>query len=66
MGADVVEKTVPRRKPWIMCMNWPLHMGTSFVVLYIVRYRSADVNILGSTHSLDRKLSHISVRKDRE
>ena len=31
-----------------MCMNRPLHVGASFVVLYIVRYKSADLNILGS------------------
>ena len=48
----VVKKIVPRRNPGIVCVNRPLHMGTSFVVLYIVSYRPADVNILGSTHSL--------------
>ena len=31
----VVEKTVPRRNPWGVCVNGPLHVGTSFVVLYI-------------------------------
>ena len=31
----VVEKTVPRRNPWEMCVNRPLHVGTSFVALYI-------------------------------
>ena len=35
--------------------------GTNFVVLCIVRYKSVDVNILGSTHSLGRKSRRISV-----
>ena len=61
-----MEKTVPRRNPWTMCVNLTLHVGPSFVVLYIVRYRLADMGILGSVHSLDRKSRRISVRKDRE
>ena len=40
-------------------------MGASFVVWYIVRNRSADVNIPGSTHLLGRKSRRISVRKDK-
>ena len=62
----VVEKTVPRRNRRIMCANRPLYVGTSFVVMYIFRYKSADVNILGRTHLLGRKSRHISVRKDKE
>ena len=31
----VVEKTVPRRNPWEVCVNRPIHVGTSFVDLYI-------------------------------
>ena len=62
----VVEKTVPRRNPWKVGVNRPLHVGTSFVVLYIVRYRSTNVNILGSAYSLARKLRSIFFRKDKE
>ena len=62
----VVEKTVPRRNQRMMCANRPLHAGTSFVVMYIFRYKSADVNILGRTDLIGRKSRHISVRKDRE
>mgnify|MGYP000235154965 CR=1 FL=1 len=61
VGADVVEKTGLRRNQCRECMNRPLHAGTSFDKLYIVRYRSADVNILGSTRYLARKLMRISV-----
>ena len=66
LSTGVVEKTVPRRKPDITCINQPLYVGTSFVVLYIVRYKSTDVKILGRKHSLGRKSRRISVRKDRE
>ena len=66
VGADVVEKTVPRRNLSIVRMNWSLHAGTSFDVLYIVRRRSAGVNVIGSTQSLARKSRLISVWKDRE
>ena len=66
VGEDVVEKTVPRRNRKIMCVNRPLYVGTSIVVMYLFRYMLVDVNILGSTHSLDRKSRHISVQKDRE
>ena len=55
MGVDVVEKTVSRQNPWTVGMNRPLHMGSSIVVLYIVRYRLTDLNILGSMHSLHRR-----------
>ena len=50
MGADVVETTVPRWNRRIMCVNWPLEVGTSFVVMYILRYKSADVIIPGHTY----------------
>ena len=66
VGVDVVKKTIPRRNSGIVCMKRPLHAGTSFDELYIVRYMSADVNILGSAYSLARKSRSISVRKDRE
>ena len=48
----VMEKTVPRWNRRIMCANRPLYVGTSFVVMYILRYKSADVNILGHTDSI--------------
>ena len=44
----VVKKTVLRQNTGIMCVNRPLHADTKFDVLYIVRYMSIDVNILGS------------------
>ena len=59
-----MEKTVPRWNWRIMYVNRPLYMGTSFVVMYIFRYKSADVNILGHTHFLGRESRRISVRKD--
>ena len=66
MGADVVEKTGPRRNLRILRMNRSLVAGTGFDMLYIVKCRSDDVNILGSTHSLARKSKCISVRRDKE
>ena len=62
----VVKKTVPRRNRRIMCVNRLFYVGTSFVVIYIFRYKSADANILGRMHLLSRKLRRISARKDRE
>ena len=61
----VVEKTDLRRNQCKGCENRPLHVGASFDKLYIVRYRSADVNILGNTRLIARKSMRIYVRKDR-
>ena len=63
---DVVEKTNPRWNRRFMCTNRPLYLGTSFGVMYIVRYKSPDVNILGRAHVLGRKSRSISVQKDGE
>ena len=62
----VVEKTSLRRNLCKGSVNRPLHVGVSFDKLYIVSCRSADVNILGSTHSLARKSRCVSIRRDRE
>ena len=62
----VVEKIGLRRNLCKGCVNRPLHAGASFDKLYIVRCRSADVNILGNTLLLARKSMRISVGKDRE
>mgnify|MGYP007069651513 CR=1 FL=1 len=46
----VMEKTGLRQNQCKGCGNKPLHAGATFYKSYIVRDRSADVNILGSTH----------------
>ena len=61
-----MEKTVPKWNRRIVCANRPLYVGTSFVVMYILRYKSAGVNILGHTDLIGGKLRCISIRKDRE
>ena len=43
-----------------MRMNQPLHTGTIFDVLYIVRRRLAGVNVVDTTYSLARKSRSIS------
>ena len=51
MGADVVEKTVLKRNQQKESVNRPLHVGTSFVVLYVGRYKSAKVkSYIASIH----------------
>ena len=66
VGADVVEKTIPKRNPRIVCVNRPLHAGTSFDSCTYLRCRTVDGDILGSTHSLARKSRRIYLRKDIE